>query len=125
MDNELIIALVAAGSVIVGGLITYYGTRELNKASAMKAITDCTVNLLGPLNKKVDELESKTDSLQKENDRQKKITARIRCALKAYAERNAYLLHGINVLISQVMKHEETPNFVPVEWFPPEVDEDD
>lgn len=125
MSDPIVVSVISALGVIIGGLITFFATRRLNQSSALKAITESTLQLIDPLNKRINELEVKTSSLQKENDRQKKITTRIRCALTRYAERNAYLLAGINILITQVLRHEPHPNFIPVEWIPPEVDEDE
>lgn len=125
MSEAAQITLISALGTLVGGLIVYFASRKVNKASALKLMTESTVKLIKPLNDRIDDLESATAKLIADNRKQKKQITKFWCALRAYADRISYLMQGIKVLITQLLDNDHTPEFFPDEWLAPEVSEYD
>lgn len=94
MDPNIVIALIGVGSAVVGSVITGLFLRRKNNADATRAITEAVNNILRPMNKRIDELERQVDRLEK---------------------KFATWLKGIKILVKQIEKHNEKPDWLPDE----------
>lgn len=85
-------------------------------ADASAKTLDGAFDLIGHLNDQMGELNSRVD-------KQDRKIGGLQRALQAYAERVAYLMNGISILMRQITEAKQAPCWKPDEWTPPDTRE--
>lgn len=104
MPDQIVDAIIGVMGIVIGGVIVYFTGRKKNNADAAEAITNAATTLLGPLTKRVDELETK-----------------VRCQnekIERYGQRVIVLMRGIERLVLQITRLGHVPDWTPGEWSP-------
>ena len=97
--ETIITAFVAAG---LGAVISGLFLRRKNNADAAQSVSDAAVNLIAPLNARIDDVE--------------KDQARVKKMLTRAMNRIAYLMGGIAQLTKQITDAGHKPSWTPDDW---------
>lgn len=103
--TEGIVIVVAATIAAIPGINASWNQRKKNSAEAAEKIQQSAVNLIEPLNKRIQELEERVLALEKENVK-----------LRSENEKHKELKAGAEKLYYQVKSHGGVPVFKLAEW---------
>lgn len=125
---ELLLAAIGSVGVwkVIEAMVNNRARKKVTDAEASSIIAEASNKTLEGAFRLIKQIQESHAQLSERVDRQEKEITWLQRALGIYAERVAYLMSGIAVLLQQISKtSDQPPCWNPDEWQPPDKDNND